>query len=78
VLPSILRTVVPLIVGWVLAQPVVAGLGVTEADATTAATAVVTGLYYVAVRLLEQLHPRFGWLLGLPVAPTYTATDSDS
>jgi hypothetical protein len=71
-LASIVRTVVPLIIGWVLALPVAAWLGLTEEQATSAATAVVTAVYYVAVRLAEQhLSPRFGWLLGLAKPPTY-------
>jgi len=71
-LASIVRTVVPLIVGWLLAQSVVAQAGVTEEQATTAVTAVVQALYYVVARLLEHyVSPRFGWLLGLARRPTY-------
>jgi hypothetical protein len=51
--------------------PVVARLNVTEADLTTAVTALVTGVYYVAARLLEQRWPAAGVLLGSRRQPAY-------
>lgn len=71
-LASILRTLVPLIVGWVLALPVVSAAGVTEDDATRAVQVLVTVAYYLLARLAEEyVSPRFGWLLGLAKRPTY-------
>lgn len=34
-------------------------------------TGAVTSLYYLAVRLLEQRFPQFGWLLGNAKKPVY-------
>lgn len=76
-LDSIVRTVVPVIVGAALAW--VARLGIPvdpefEGALAGVLTAVFTGLYYIAVRLLEtHVTPRLGWLLGLPKQPNYDA-----
>lgn len=82
-LPSLIRTLVPLIVGWALSLPITPALldllQVTTADATQAltagVTAVVAGLYYLAVRMFEvYVRPKFGVLLGWASQPTrYTA-----
>lgn len=75
-LPSILRTVVPLLVGLLLTWPITAGLGITEEQATAVTTTVVTAAYYLLVRLAEQYVPQLGWLLGYASAPLYKpATD---
>ncbi len=71
-LPSVLRTFVPLIVGAVIS--ILARLGDTvDSDAvTTIVTAGITGVYYLVVRVLEyRVKPQFGWLLGYPAQPTY-------
>ena len=70
-LPSILRTLTPLLVslalGWGAEK-----IGLTEETLTALATALVTAGYYVAARVLEEyVNPRFGWLLGAAKAPTY-------
>lgn len=64
---SIVRTYIPLIVGWIVAQLTKAHI---EIDAVTVTT-VVTGLYYGLVRAFEAKFPKLGWLLGKPKAPTY-------
>lgn len=70
---SIVRTIVPIIVGSVVGWAVSIGI---ELDAqfepllTAALTAAFSGIYYVAVRLLETyVTPKFGWLLGLAKSP---------
>ncbi|MBA4865901.1 hypothetical protein H1V43_32065 [Streptomyces sp. PSKA54] len=80
--PSVLRTVVPLLAGWVLT--VTGALGI-EADSTAVAggtTVLVTGAYYVVFRLLEDLAGRLRWeplrvasglLLGWARPPQYAA-----
>ena len=75
--PSIIRTVVPIIVAQVVAYAAGRGLdlgqwrGILEQVIGAAAG----GLYYAGVRILEvKIRPRFGWLLGTPKAPTYEAT----
>jgi hypothetical protein len=71
VLPSILRTGVPLLVGYFLAWPAARAFGLTEDQVTSLITIVITALYYLAVRLLEQVRPQFGWLLGYASVPKY-------
>lgn len=76
-LSSLLRTVVPIIVGAVLTFLV--KHGILDPDTTSEAeeltlllNTVVTGAYYAAVRLLEtKVNPSFGWLLGLAKQPGY-------
>lgn len=68
---SVVRTLVPVIAGWVLSLPVSSALGLTSDQVTTGLTMALTGAYYVAVRLLEHANPKFGWLLGAPIKPTY-------
>lgn len=70
---SIVRTVTPVIVGYALSLFVLLGLEVGD-ELTLAlegvVTAVLTGAYYVIVRLLEvYVTPKFGWLLGLAKSP---------
>ena len=72
---SIIRTVVPLIVGAVLAF--LASQGIEPVDASFAAnltaflTFLFSALYYIVVRLVAKKFPRFEWLLGSPAKPTY-------
>lgn len=70
---SIVRTIVPLLVGAVVAFLV--GKGITldsefEGLLTTLLTVAFSGLYYIAVRLLETyVTPKLGWLIGLAKSP---------
>lgn len=74
VLSSIVRTVVPVIVGWLLSLPVVNALGITADVLVPLVQAIVTAGYYVAVRVVEvYVTPRAGWLLGLARTPEYQA-----
>lgn len=82
ILSSIIRTLVPLIVGTVTTFLVSRGVVDAETAAETAAqltaflTVVVTGVYYTAARFLEaKIDGRFGWLLGLAKQPGYAAGD---
>lgn len=73
---SVVRTLVPIIVGAVIAFLVKAGIP-TAGDFTETLTTLLTvgfsGLYYVLVRLFETyVSPKFGWLLGLAKKVTYT------
>ena len=69
--PSLIRTLTMLIVGWLIAIPVVNAVGVTSDQLTTLVQLGVTGAYYLLVRLLERVNPAFGWLLGLAKQPAY-------
>lgn len=77
---SVVRTVVPYIVGAVISWFAMAGIEVDpdlKANLTVAVTAGIGTLYYLAVRLLETyVAPKFGWLLGLAKSPVYLATAS--
>lgn len=66
---SIVRTVVPLVVGWIVSElPFL-----DESSVSSIVAPLVAGLYYTAARFLEEkLGPAWGWLLGRPSAPTYS------
>lgn len=84
-LPSILRTVVPLLAGWAIT--VLSGLGL-EADSATVAggvTVAIAAAYYLVFRVVERLAERLrgpawlrttsGLLLGYARPPRYESTD---
>lgn len=78
---SIVRTLVPIIVGTVLGWAALLGIDVDkEFEPLLGAllTGAFGGLYYVGVRLLEvYVTPKLGWLLGLAKSPdSYTAKHS--
>ena len=74
--PSIVRTVVPVIVGAIASYLVT--LGVTLPEDVMAALSVIimaaaTSVYYIIVRWLEQKFPKVGILLGWAAVPeSYT------
>jgi hypothetical protein len=71
---SIVRTVVPIVVGAVLAFAVAHNIPLDkefESLLSIALAAAFTAAYYVVVRLLETyVAPKLGWLLGLAKTPT--------
>ena len=70
--PSLVRTIVPLIVGG-LASILLASLGIVlpvEA-ASEVMTVVLSGVYYSAVRVLERRWPALGVFLGSKQQPVY-------
>lgn len=69
---SVIRTIVPVVVGGLLAALAEAGLDLPEGLATEVVTTVVITLYYAVVRLLEEhVAPAWGWLLGYARPPKY-------
>lgn len=63
-LASVLRTVVPLIVGALLAQAARLGLDLPEGAVTELVTVLVTAAYYALGRLVEEhVDPRVGRVL---------------
>lgn len=71
-LASLWRTVVPLIVGTLVAWLAHAGLHVDSAAATAWLSTAFSGVYYAVFRLAEQhLGKGFGWFLGLAKPPAY-------
>lgn len=77
---SVVRTLVPVIVGCVITFGVWAGLDLEGEAVVIAVTSAVTAVYYTLFRLLEGWagkieNPRLrriaGWLLGLARPPQY-------
>lgn len=72
---SIIRTVTPILVGFVLSLAATWAIPLDpefEGTLTAVLTTGFTALYYIAVRLFEEyVSPRFGWLLGKAAAPKY-------
>ncbi|GGZ73366.1 hypothetical protein ACFOOM_00815 [Streptomyces echinoruber] len=84
-LPSVLRTVVPLVAGWIIVALTHLGFSLGSDTAQTAVTLAVAGSYYVLFRLVERLAEKLGgpaWvkgaagaLLGWARPPRYRSTD---
>jgi len=71
-LPSVLRTFVPLVVGYFTAWPVAGWFGLQDDQVTALVTIIVTAVYYLAVRVVETyVYPNAGWLLGWAGRPVY-------
>lgn len=71
---SVIRTWVPVLVGSLLAKLVVIGVVIDDDSSTglkNAITLLVIGLYYAAIRWLEQKFPRVGIMLGYIRQPVY-------
>lgn len=65
-LPSIIRTLTPMVVALILGQAARIGLGLDEGAVTSIVTAVIGFAYYGLVRWLEESFPSVGrWLLAL-------------
>jgi len=79
---AIIRTAVPALVGtlfaWLLSKGIEFPDEIKGALTTFFVTLCITG-YYAAVTWLERkVNPAFGWLLGIPKAPTYSVSDKDA
>lgn len=75
---SIVRTLVPIIVGWVVSTLIGVGIDLDpefEVALTGFLTAAFGAVWYIGVRLLETyVTPKLGWLLGYAKAPvSYSA-----
>lgn len=73
---SLIRTIVPLIVGSLVAWLATRDINVDQALILPAADAIITAVYYGVVRFLETKVPAAGWLLGVPGAPSYAIAPS--
>lgn len=71
---SLIRTTVPLLVGFVASWAARRGFDIKEAEVAAWLTPVVSGVYYAAVRKAEQKWTGVGWLLGLANQPVYVGT----
>ncbi len=76
---SLVRTVSPLCAGALIAWAVRQGVTVDESvrqPLTEVLTLAFSAGWYLGARLLETwVSPRFGWLLGSPRQPSYTAPE---
>lgn len=68
---SLIRTVVPIGLGIVVAWLANVGVDIDETEVIQAVTGVVIALYYGLVRALETKFPWIGWFLGMPKPPVY-------
>lgn len=69
---SVVRTLVPVVVGSILAGLASVGFDLPEGLVTEVVATVIITLYYAAVRLLEtHVSPAWGWLLGVAKVPQY-------
>ncbi|MEU2592369.1 hypothetical protein ABZ649_04710 [Streptomyces albidoflavus] len=69
---SLLRTGVPVVVGWLVAAAARYGLDLEAGAVAGVLTPIVIFVYYGVFRLAEdRLSPRFGWLLGYAKPPRY-------
>lgn len=71
---GLIRTMVPSFVGALVS--ILAGWGIPLDDAVVNGFqafvfALVSGLYYLAVRQAAKKYPKLEWLLGVPKAPVY-------
>lgn len=70
-----IRTLVPIVVGWLVAQLALANIPVDQPTVDgliLSVSTLVASLYYVAVAWLERRWPWFGWLLGVARNPVYS------
>lgn len=79
-LPSLLRTVVPLAAGYVITVLAEIGVKFPSEQVTSVATVAISGAYYTAFRLVEHYAPKggvaakvAGVLLGYARPPEYPA-----
>jgi len=68
---SIRRTVVPIVAGFLLSQAARVGFDIPQDDLVGVLESLVTGAYYIVVRLAEERLPALGLLLGATRRPTY-------
>lgn len=68
---SIVRTVVPFVVGTIVAYAAKVGLDLDVEMVTPIATVIIGAVYYAVVRKIEESKPEVGKLLGKAVQPVY-------
>jgi len=72
---SLIRTVVPIAVGWVVFLLANIGLDVDSSQVAGFLTALFGAVWYTLARWIEGKYPNFGWLLGSPKQPVYGTTN---
>ena len=71
---SLIRTLVPMVAGLIVAALAKLGYNLSSDTAVQAVGFAVAFGWYLVARLVETRWPKFGWLLGSPSAPTYGST----
>lgn len=66
---SVVRTVIPLVVGLAATYGAKAGLSVDSAALASLLGGLVGSGYYLLVRVVETKFPKFTWLLGTSTQP---------
>ncbi|MBK3572575.1 hypothetical protein JHN63_01800 [Streptomyces sp. MBT65] len=83
--PSVMRTLVPLIAGWLLTFAVRAGVTIDSEKVTSTVTVIAVLAYYLVFRLLEYIGTRLrgtalqtvaGFLLGWARPPAYPKVEA--
>lgn len=72
-LPSVLRTVVPILYAMLVKWGVVNWLDVPSLLWENIITALVTTVFYIGLRLAERYQSQIGWLLGYAQQPVYVS-----
>lgn len=85
-LPSLLRTLVPLVAGWIIVALTGAGFSIDSETVQAAVTLGIAGAYYLLFRLVERVAEKVAWpawvkgaagaLLGYARPPRYQSTDN--
>lgn len=77
IIVSVVRTIVPVIVGFAATYALKAGLHLNTIWLTDEVSLLLTTVFYALVRYLEvHVSPKFGWLLGIAIQPKYPVTNT--
>lgn len=72
---ALIRTVVPAVIGSLIAIGIEAGIDIQEGTAETLSAALIpvciSAYYALATYLERNVNPKLGWLLGNPKTPSY-------
>lgn len=75
--PALIRTLVPIVVG-PLAARFFPGVDIQDPDLLLLTSAVITYVYYVVVRVVEDKFPKAGYFLGIAKRPVYSPEPAPS
>lgn len=77
IITGLIRTVTPMIVGAFVSWLLINGIVIDQAAALGLSNflfVLISGIYYLAVRIVSKKYPWVEWLLGSKKTPTYTET----
>ena len=70
---ALVRTLNPMIVGFLASIGLLQFLAIDDIQAAAAVTVVLQAFWYIAIKVLERFFPKAGVLLGWVGEPTYEA-----